>query len=301
MIKCKKHGKFEQLPTNHLQGSGCPKCSKYVSKPEIEISKWLKKIIKTNIIISDRTLLKGYELDIFLNELNLAFEFNGLFWHSEYFITKDYHYKKKKMCENMGVRLVHIYEDDWLFKKDVVKSNIKRILGLNKLVKITETKEINPKIKKDFIIKNSLNENFYSNLTLGFYSGKNLIGVALINYGKCGELIISNLIIKKGYNVGVNYVDNMVSKIKNKFKNKKIIIKLDDNWDCYSGKCSKIKIINPTYSYIYKKKRFPKTFFNKKKNSSFLKNKKKNETISEFLYKNKIYKIYDSGSILVEI
>jgi hypothetical protein len=38
-IKCPKHGIFEQLPSNHLSGSGCPKCKR--SKGEELIAEYL--------------------------------------------------------------------------------------------------------------------------------------------------------------------------------------------------------------------------------------------------------------------
>lgn len=41
-IKCKLHGDFEQLPFNHLKGSGCPKCK--MSKGEKQIAEILKKL-----------------------------------------------------------------------------------------------------------------------------------------------------------------------------------------------------------------------------------------------------------------
>lgn len=40
-IKCKKHGGFEQTPSHHLQGQGCPKCK--MSKGEIKIMYWFEK------------------------------------------------------------------------------------------------------------------------------------------------------------------------------------------------------------------------------------------------------------------
>ena len=41
-IICKKHGCFYQIPKHHLNGSGCPKCSKIVSSPESEFLNYLK-------------------------------------------------------------------------------------------------------------------------------------------------------------------------------------------------------------------------------------------------------------------
>lgn len=38
-ILCKEHGEFTQLPTNHLQGNGCPKCGTSI----LTTNKWVKK------------------------------------------------------------------------------------------------------------------------------------------------------------------------------------------------------------------------------------------------------------------
>ena len=42
-IICKEHGVFEQRPSNHLNGQGCPKCSS--SKGEEKVRKYLKENI----------------------------------------------------------------------------------------------------------------------------------------------------------------------------------------------------------------------------------------------------------------
>lgn len=39
-ISCKKHGEFNQLPNNHLKGSGCPVCES--SKGELKVIRYLK-------------------------------------------------------------------------------------------------------------------------------------------------------------------------------------------------------------------------------------------------------------------
>lgn len=66
------------------------------------------------VIRGDYSVLKTYELDFFLPEINIAFEYNGEYWHSDACKAKDYHYKKSMACMNKGVRLVHIYSlEDW--------------------------------------------------------------------------------------------------------------------------------------------------------------------------------------------
>ena len=76
-----------------------------------------------------RTILDNeYELDIYIPEFKLAFEFNGLWWHNELNRSPNYHLDKTNKCESKGIDIFHIFEDDWLLKKDLIKSMI-----LNKL------------------------------------------------------------------------------------------------------------------------------------------------------------------------
>ena len=57
---------------------------------------------------------------MFLPELNLGFEFNGLHWHSEFFIDKNQHLEKTKLCEKNNIHLIHIFEDDF----DIVTNDL---------------------------------------------------------------------------------------------------------------------------------------------------------------------------------
>ena len=78
-IVCKKHGEFEQLSYDHLQGKGCPKCRR--SKLEIEISNFLReKNIKFIEYYRPKFLSSGkshLSLDFFLPEYNAAIECQG--------------------------------------------------------------------------------------------------------------------------------------------------------------------------------------------------------------------------------
>jgi hypothetical protein len=80
-----------------------------------------------NYIINDG---KKYELDIYLPDYNLGIEFNGIFWHSDKYKKNDYHYNKTEVCLKNGIKLLHIYEDDWCYKKDIVKSLISKEINI---------------------------------------------------------------------------------------------------------------------------------------------------------------------------
>lgn len=131
-ITCPIHGVFNQKASNHLwMCQGCPKCANQMSNAEGEIVEYLKSL-NPNIVIEqrNRNIIKPFELDIFLPQQNIAIEFNGLVWHGEKFNHDKYsHLYKTKKCAENGIRLIHIFEDEWLCKKDIVKSRIKSILG----------------------------------------------------------------------------------------------------------------------------------------------------------------------------
>jgi very-short-patch-repair endonuclease len=97
--------------------------SHVASSPEIEISEFLT----ANAIKHERgnrTIIKPKELDFFLPEHNLAIEFNGLYWHSSKFKDIEYHATKTSLCNDQGVQLLHIFEDEWKTRKELLKKCI---------------------------------------------------------------------------------------------------------------------------------------------------------------------------------
>ena len=110
-----------------------------------------------NIIANDRSF--GLEFDIYIPEHNLAIEFNGLYWHNELYKKKNYHLDKKKQAESQGIRLVHVWEDDWLFKRDIIESRIKNLLRINVtkyMARKCQLLEVDKKVAKEFFLQNHL-------------------------------------------------------------------------------------------------------------------------------------------------
>lgn len=121
-ITCHRHGYFYQTPNDHLNGHGCPMCGHTKSNAEIEIFGYLKSIgIETQQNVVGK--LKGkQEIDLLNDELGIGVEYDGLKWHSSEFKDKGYHIRKTNDCESVGIKLIHIFEDEWTFKKEIVKS-----------------------------------------------------------------------------------------------------------------------------------------------------------------------------------
>lgn len=106
-----------------------PLDNRTTSFEEKDLLSYIQAIYSGQIIENDRFVLDGKELDIYLPEKRLAFEFNGLYWHNEMFLPNDYHKNKTNSCESKGVQLIHIFEDDWHCKQDIVKSRISSLIG----------------------------------------------------------------------------------------------------------------------------------------------------------------------------
>lgn len=77
---------------------------------------------------SDRRILNGKEIDIWIPSRNLGIEYDGLRFHSDD-KSPNYHLNKTLLCEKKGVRLIHIFSDEWINKKQIVLDIIKKALG----------------------------------------------------------------------------------------------------------------------------------------------------------------------------
>jgi hypothetical protein len=128
-IICPKHGEFKQTPNNHMiQKKGCSKCSKNISKKELE---WLDSIKNTSIIKQFTMKIgeKVYKFDGYDPKTKTIYEFYGDFWHGNLNIynSEDINQvsKKKfgelynntinreKYLKSLGYDIISIWENDF--------------------------------------------------------------------------------------------------------------------------------------------------------------------------------------------
>jgi len=126
------------------------------------------------------------EIDVFLPDLKIGFEFNGLYWHSELQKKKSYHYDKYDFFKKMGIQIVMIWEDMWLFKKDLVKSMILNKIGKTN-GKIYARNCVLKKIDDNIVVRDFLDENHLqgyvaSSHKYGLYYKDQL--VSIMTFGK---------------------------------------------------------------------------------------------------------------------
>lgn len=142
-------------PDNFLrQGCGvtCPICTpKGTSKAEIDLGGFLAKY--TEVIHSDRKLLDGKEIDIYLPEHNLGIEYNGVYWHNENHKHKDYHLEKTELAASKGITLIQVFEHEDIA---IVKSRLLSLIGKTYTLgaRKTEVKVID--FPKDFLSENHI-------------------------------------------------------------------------------------------------------------------------------------------------
>lgn len=141
---CPEHGYTKQRVSDVMQGCGCYQCSRSrVSSIEMEIAEILESY-GIAVVKGTKKLIKSptgysFEIDLYVPSKKVAIEVNGLYWHTEEKLGESYkgdprlyHHEKTKRCEEKGILLLHIFEDDWVLRKDLCITMILSKLGLLK-------------------------------------------------------------------------------------------------------------------------------------------------------------------------
>ena len=163
------------------------------SKAELELFNFIKEFAP-NVRQHDKTIIGPYELDVVIDELKLAIEFNGDYWHStKHYLEKygnldeyyGYHLNKTIEANKKGYRLIHISESEWINNQEEIKK---------KLIDIFEGKEnlnfIEDKIKLD--------RSWYNNIEIPGYKLVEELPPEMINRNgfnieNCGYLIYEKI------------------------------------------------------------------------------------------------------------
>jgi len=307
-ILCLEHSEFKQIPNDHLMGKGCPKCGSIYNQMENELKDFIKSL---NLSFEENTkkVIAPYELDIFIPLKKVAIEFNGLYWHSEIYKDKNYHLNKTELCENKDIKLIHIFEDEWLNKKDVVKSRIKNILGFTEkkiYARKCVIKEISSKESRIFLNENHLQGNVNASIRLGLYYNDEL--VSLMTFGSLRKNL-GNKSSDNQYELlrfcnklntsTIGGANKLLKYFITTHKPKEIISYADRRWsqgNLYS-KLNFFKKHNtkPNYFYIVNEKR--ENRFNYRKDILVKEGFDDKLTEHQIMLNRKLYRIYDCGSI----
>ena len=266
---------------------------------ENELFTYIKSIYGGKIIQSYRD---GLEIDIYLPDLNLGFEFNGLFWHSENYRDKNYHIGKTEYFYKRGIRIIHIWEDDWVERCDIIKSQIKNLMFKND-DKISARKCVVREVElnecRNFLNLNHIQGYVNSSVKLGLYKDNQLVSLMTFDCFEGRKKMESG-----GWNLSrfcnlinisvVGAASKLLRHFINNYKPIRIVSYADRDWSegnlYYKLGFDLISKSKPDYKYVLGGSRLHKSNFKKTK----LKYK---VTESEYIKSIGLTKIWDCGKM----
>lgn len=170
-------------------GAGlCKTCNpvfRGISKAETDLFEFVNSLDGT--AIRNSKLPSGLELDLFLPNKKLALEYDGLYWHSDkagYSPTK--HLDKTIECEKLGIRLIHIFEDEWIKKQEIVKSRLRSTLGASQRLfarKLNLDSNVTSKEARAFLNRTHIQGDCSASKRIGLRDQSGVL-MALMTFGK---------------------------------------------------------------------------------------------------------------------
>ena len=312
--------KFDNDFRFYIEASNLPILSDFFSKTDVcgksycekELVDFVKSIYFDEIVENTKRIIPPKELDIYIPKMKLAIEYNGLYWHDENHVDKKYHLTKTNMCNEKEIDLIHVFEDDWLYKKEIVKSMIASRLGVYKekiFARKCQIKEIEKDQAKIFFDENHLQGFAYGDLYLGLMFNDELIQCICINKKGWhdGNVELTRMVTKLNTQV-IGGFSKLMKHISDYIEYKSITSYVYKAW--FNGKGyieSGFKIVkenNPSYSYVVNGRRVHKSHFRKDKIKKMfergeLKFYDSDKTEHENMIENKIYRIYGCGTMKV--
>lgn len=157
----------------------CTNCNPY-DRDQFNFGQEILDFIKDNY---DDKIVVGNYVDVYLPDRRLAFDFNGVYWNNELFKDKKHHLEKTDNCLDRDVHLIHIYEDSWNYKKDIVKSRILNLLGKSNRIygRKCKAREVTPSDARLFLMDSHIQGFIGSKIKLGLYYEDEL--VSLMTFG----------------------------------------------------------------------------------------------------------------------
>ena len=288
----------------------CTECNKFVfsnfrSTGEQEVFDYVK-MLNTNAMHNYRKLLdNARELDVYLPDKKLAIEYDGLYWHNELNKENNYHLLKTNECEAKGIQLIHIFEDEWIHKQEIVKSRLSGLLCKNNKLFARKCKivsNIDAKTVKDFLETNHIQGYCQSKYRYGLYYNDDLVSV--MSFGKSrfakGEFELLRFCNKLYTNVIGGASRLFKHFLKDHPEIREVTSYADRRWSV-GNMYEKIGFVKTEYTdcnYFYVTKSFRQNRMNFQKHKLVAEGFDPNKTEHEIMLERKIFRIYDCGNIV---
>jgi very-short-patch-repair endonuclease len=305
-VKCNECGRYFIIVANSfLRGHGCPYHNCNSSIKEKEIKEAIENLGFDCLSNCRNVLPSGKEIDIYIPSEKIAIEFDGLYWHNELNKDKDYHLSKTIECEKLGIKLIHIFEDEWMHKKDAIVSFLKKLFGVSDVnikAELCIVKSVDKIDSEKFLKENNIQGYKPSSIRYGLYYNDELISIMTFRKIKqnSNDYELINFCYKTNYNIydasqklfnhfiSQYHPTCVISSIDRRFNNNDYLIDMG---------FQQFGTIKPTYYYVVGMERKNKTTFNKKTLIEVY-SCPQNVTEHQFCLSKKWYRIYNCGSVL---
>jgi hypothetical protein len=276
------------------------------SNQEKEVYKFIKQHIPNeSIITNSKQIIRPFELDIYIPSKNIAIEYCGLFWHSlgSEKKTPYSHLNKLEKCLNKDIRLLTIFEDEWMLRRKQTESKILRILGVSKEKRIGARKthissEISFQQCNLFLEENHIQGGLSVNPTYSFgllYENELIALMTFIKRKDAFELnrFATSCIIPGAFSKLLKFAKSKIDD--------NVFSFADRRWS-EGGLYEKNgfildKILPPDYSYIENNERHHKFNYRHKYLKNKFENYDSNLSEQENCARNRIFRIYNCGLI----
>ncbi len=171
------------------------------SQPEEDVARFITSL-GVDVVRNTRKIIEPQEIDIYCPDYKIAIEFNGYYWHSFSVLVskgrdgKNYHYDKSMAAQKAGIRLIHIYENEWddPIKREIIKSVLRICFGKveNRIyARNCEVRKITNAEARPFNEVNHLQGHRNAQITYGlFHDGKLVQLMSFSKHKKYGWEII---------------------------------------------------------------------------------------------------------------
>lgn len=281
-----------------------------------EVVDFVKEHCNKEISFDDRSFLVDDSVDIYIPELKLAIDYCVLEQHNELHKSKKYHLAKTEACEKLGIHMIHIYEDDWNVKNEIIKSRILnliknipvRIYARKCVVRFLTKKE--EKMATPFMNANHMQGSVGAPIKVGLFYNNELI--SLMTFGSRrvamgvkkntdGEFELLRFCNKLNHNVigGAGKCFKFFMKSHNP---RLITTYADRSWSrgelYYNLGFTYLSKTEPNYYYIVDKIR--KHRFNFRKDVLISQGFDGTKTEIQIMHDRGLYRIFDSGNLKFE-
>lgn len=295
------------------KGILCEKCElSSISRDELQIRDIITKLYDGEIIFNYRFKEHRYggrEIDIYFPKLRIGIEYNGLYWHGETNkrIDPKYHLNKTNLCEENDIRLIQIFEDEWLYKKDIVISRLKYILNKTNTkiyARKCKIELINDKTKNIFLENNHIQGKDVSKIRLGLTYNNELISVMTFGKTRMSKKYQWELIryATKLDTYVIGGASKLLKYFTRNYNPNSIVSYADKRWS--NGNLYKqlgfnlSHISSPNYWYIINGVRESRIKYQKHKLEKLLENFDSNKTEYENMLDNGYDRVWDCGNMV---